>query len=183
MANRNSDNIANIVSSPVSILVGKVKQKAVLIDQAALLTTNIDNADDNIFFGPIPSNAIVTSIKIFNDDLDSNATPTLACDVGLVYTGIGGSQPGNGKVLGDVIDADLFGSAITTLQAANVSGVELRGESAANGGDIVAFKKELWDAGGLSSDPGGMFAIQLDITTAAATAAAGDVVLMVEYLI
>ena len=175
MATKKSVNIGNIESSPVSILNNKNARKKILLDQVACATTNVDNADDLILFGPIPSNAIITSIKLFNDDLDSHATPTLACDVGLYYSGIANTV---GKVSGDVIDADCFGTAITTLQAANVLGVEVRFEA----GDIVDIVKEAWEVGGLTADCGGSVYIGLDLTTAAATAAAGDIVLVVEYI-
>ena len=47
-------------------------------------TGDIDN-DDVLMMVQIPSNAKVLSIKLFNDDLDSNGSPTLAANVGLYY--------------------------------------------------------------------------------------------------
>lgn len=178
MGNKFSVNAVNMATNPVAILNKKVGRSHILIDKVAVASTDVDNANDYIFFGPIPSNAIITSIKIFNDDLDSNGAPTLACDVGLFYSGTGGGQVAAGKVAGDVISANCFATAITTLQSANVSGVEIRFEA----GDIVDITKEAWELGGLSSDIGGHFLIGLDLTTAAATAAAGDIVLVVEYI-
>lgn len=177
MGSKYSVNATSIATNPIAILDKKRKDIKVLVDKVAVATGDIDNANDYIFFGPIPSNAVIKSLKIFNDDLDSNGTPTLACDVGLFYSGLG-SQAQLGKVAGDIVDVDCFATAITTLQAANVTGVEIRFEA----GDIVDITKEAWELGGLSSDPGGDFLIGLDLTTAAATAAAGDIVLVVEYL-
>jgi hypothetical protein len=173
-----SVNSVNMAANPVAILSRKVGMAERLIDRVAVATTDIDNADDTIFFGPIPSNAVISSIRIFNDDLDSNGTPTLACNVGLFYSGTGGGQIAAGRVAGDVIDVDCFATAITTLQSANVTGVEVRFEA----GDIADIQKEAWEIGGLSSDIGGHFLIGLDLTTAAATAVAGDIVLVVDYI-
>jgi len=173
-----SENITNIESSPISELKRKVGQSNIVIDQKAVLTTSIDEINDAILFCPIPSNAVITSLKIFNDDLDADGSPTLAVNVGLYYSGIGPGQQAAGKVSGDVVSATCIATAITTLQAANVLGVEIRFEAA----DIVSIKKEAWDLGGLSSDPGGLFYIGLKASAAAATADAGDIVLVIEYI-
>jgi len=173
-----SVNITNIELLPSSPLVRKLGSKRVVFDKIALETTSIDEIGDIVLLGSVPSNAVILSIKIFNDDLDAHATPLLASDVGLYYSGKGGNQIANGKTSGTVIDADCFSSAITTLQAANVTGVELRFEA----DPIENIGDEAWAIGGLASDPGGLFYIGLTITAAAATAAAGDVVLVVEYI-
>lgn len=173
-----SANLTNIVASPIYLPVHKGGVKKVIIDQIAVATTSIDEINDVILVGHIPSNAVITSIKIFNDDLDSNGSPALAANVGLFYTGIGAGQVRLGKAMGDVVSATCIGTAITTLQSANTTGVELRFEAA----DITSISQEAWELGGLTSDCGGLLAIGLKITTVAATAAAGDIVLVVDYL-
>ena len=44
-------------------------------------------------------------------------------------------------------------------------------------------KPSVWEDGGLTSDPGRMLRIALTIETVAATAAAGDITMVVEYII
>ena len=177
-ATKKSVNIVNVESNPVSMLARKLGRKRVIIDEVELATTNIDDVGDIILFGPIPSNAVITSVKIFNDDLDSHATPTLAADVGLYYSGIGNFVSGAAKASGVVVDADCIGTAITTLQAANVSGVELRFEAA----NIDTIGYEAWYLGGLTEDCGGDLYVGLTVTTAAATGAAGGVKLAIDYI-
>jgi hypothetical protein len=47
----------------------------------------------------------------------------------------------------------------------------------------VDVKKEAWSVAGLTADPGGIFYVGLAVgTNAAATAAAGDIVVRVDYI-
>lgn len=172
---KKSVNITNIETLPVSMLNKKVGVQKVMIDEVELATTNIDDIGDKILFGPIPSNAIIQSIGIVCDDLDSHATPTLAVDVGLYYSG---PTNGTGKTSGLVLDADCFATAVTTLQAAVVTPTEVRFEAA----NIDTIDLEAWEVGGLTSDCGGDLFIGLTVTAAAATAAAGGVKLIVRYI-
>jgi len=173
-----SENITNVESSPVSALDRKKGRKKIIIDQDAIATTSIDETADIMLFGPIPSNAVITDIKILNDDLDSHACPTLAVDCGLYYSGIGGTQVINGNTSGTAVDVDCFASAATSLQAANTTWTSVRYEA----DDIVDVKKEAWSVGGLTSDPGGLLYVGFKVTTVSATPAAGDIVLCVEYI-
>lgn len=139
----------------------------------SVATTSTDEQNDIFLFLPVPSGAVPTSLMIYNDDLDSGSTPALAVDVGLYY--------GNdiaGKTSGTAIDVDMFASAITTLQAANTAGVEIIFEAL----DINKIGKPLWELGALTSNPGGTFYVGMKVTTAAATAAAGDVTLVMQYV-
>lgn len=144
----------------------------------AVATTEAELADI-VLKVRIPSNASIASIMLFNDDLDSHSTPTLAADVGLYY----GSDPDVSLALnkkkGDVADADAYASAITTLQAANTTGVEVMFEAR----DINKVANKVWQDAGLSADPQCFFDIGLTVTTAAATAAAGDVSVVVTYVV
>jgi hypothetical protein len=176
----NGDNVTNLEASPAVTLETAGKQKKVLIDTVAAATTSLDETNDAIMLGPLPSNAIITSLAIKNDDLDSNCTPALAVNIGAYYSGVGGNQSNDGNTSGTVIDADLFASAVTTLQSANANWVELLGESTVYG--VEDATTELWSAAGLSSDPGGLIYVGIAVTTAAGTAAAGDIALKVEYI-
>ena len=175
-----SVNITSVQASPRSSnLINRKNGKLnTVVDQIALLTTSVDEIGDKVLIGMIPSNAVITSIVMFNDDLDAHATPTLAADVGLAYSGIGGNQTENGKVMGDVIDVDCFAAASTVLQSAVTAGTEMLFKTL----DITKMGKEAWEMGGLSADPGGFLVVSLTMTAAAATAAAGDVVIKIAYI-
>lgn len=173
-----SENVTNIEASPITVLDRKKGRLKTIIDQDAIATTSIDEANDLMLFAPIPSNAVILDVLLLNDDLDGHACPTLAANVGLYYSGIGGTQKKNGKTSGTVIDADCFASAVATLQAAKVDWTSVRFEA----DDIVDVKKEAWEVAGLTADPGGLFYVGIAVTTAAATAAAGDVVVRVDYI-
>lgn len=173
-----SDNITNIEATPIVALDKKGGCLKVALDEVEVATTNIDDVGDIILCGIVPSNAIITSIKIFNDDLDAHATPTLAADVGLYYSGKGNIVAGVAKTSGTVVDADCFGTAITTLQSANVSGTEVRFEAA----NIDTIDKEAWEVAGLSADCGGFLYVGLTLTAAAATGAAGGIKVVIQYI-
>jgi hypothetical protein len=184
MGTKKSVNIVNRETSPLAILNKKVGIKRVFIDEVEVATGDLDLADV-VLFGAIPSNAVITSIKLFSDDLDSNGSPALAWDVGLYYSGIGNLVAGVRKASGDVVDIDCFATAVTVGQAvtsdvANVGkvGYECRFEVA----NIDTIDQEAWEIGGLTSDCGGHLFIGLTVSTAAATAVAGGMKILVEYL-
>lgn len=165
MTTKKSENITNIEASPISALDKKKGEKRIVIDKVALATTDID-ASDIILLGPIPYSAVVTEIAVKNDDLDSNGSPTLTVDVGLYDAD------------GNVLVADVFAADSTVLQAANTSWTSVRNES----GDITNITSEVTSLAGLTSNPGGLCYVGLTVTNAAATAAAGDLVVKVEYI-
>lgn len=179
MGIKKSVNITNIESNPITALHKKQDKLKCLIDTVEVATTDLDNAsNDYILFGPIPSNSVLVNFEILSDDLDSNGSPTLAYDIGLYYSGIGSGQIAAGKISGDVIDADCIGTAVARSQSADVDGGDLRFEA----DDIANIGKELWEIGGLTSDVGGTFYIGLDLTTAAATPAAGTITIRLYYI-
>jgi hypothetical protein len=171
-------NITNIEATPRTLLHKKNGMLCSNVDRIAVATTSIDEIGDIILLNAIPSNAVLVDLLFLCDDLDSNGSPLLAADVGLYYSGTG-NQTYLGKPSGTVIDADCFGTAVTTFRAAVTSWTSLRFEV----DDIVDVEKELWEVAGLTSDPGGFFYVGLTITAAAATAAAGDVVCRAEYYV
>lgn len=173
-----SENVTNVEATPRTSLDRKGGRIKTIIDQDAIATTSLDEANDLMLFGPIPSNAVILDVLVMCDDLDAHACPTLAADVGLAYSGIGGNQYRAGKTSGAAVDVDCFGSAVTTFQAAKVVWTSVRCEA----DDIVDVKKEAWEAGGLSADPGGLLYVSIKVTTQAATAQAGDIVVRVDYI-
>lgn len=137
-------------------------------------TTSIDEAGDIILLVDVPWQAYIQSIRIFNDDLDSHSTPTLAVDVGLYKMTKAGTVT--------VLDADAYASAITTLQAANTSGVEVAFESGVKDIDVTDTDKRVFEDAGLTAEPQDGFCILgLTVTTGAATAVAGDILVQVTY--
>ena len=136
-----------------------------------------------MLFRSMPSNAIVAEIAVYNDDLDSNCTPTLTLDVGLAakeaFTSTTSST--DTKNAADaVLDADVFVDGATTLQAATTSWTALAFDSATLGPDDV--EKPLWELLGYDNDPHTRFRIVLTFAAAAATAAAGDLAVKVTWL-
>lgn len=118
----------------------------------------------------LPSNAVVTSIRIFNDAI-ANST---SWDVGLYQTTLNG---------GAVIDADVFASAVDI--SGGLAGTELRFEAGTTG-PIDYIEYRLWQLADLgaatySQDP----QINFDLVATANTigTAAGTIVFIVEYTI
>lgn len=143
----------------------------------ALGTGDIDD-DDEVLMCIVPMNARIKSIKVFNDDLDSDGSPTLATNVGLFYGGGQKLSAGVYPTQGDVIDEDCYASASAALQSANLVGGELLYEA-----NDIANEQQVWEDGGLTEDPGGLAYIGFKISNVAAAAAAGDVKMVVEYIL
>ena len=153
----------------------------VFMDTIAAATGDIDD-NDIIYMAEVPSNSKIVSIKLYNDDLDSGGSPAVATDVGL-YNGGTMFNDTDGSTTAyaaeAVIGRDAYATAITTLQAANTSGVECAYEAR----NVNAVANFVWEDGGLTSDPGVPLRIALTMETAAATAAAGDITMVVTYVV
>ena len=166
-----------VMVSPASA-GGKVR---IWSDTIAAATTDIDD-DDIIMMAEIPSNAKIKSIMLYNDDLDSNGSPALVTDVG-VYNGNVKFNDTDGSATAyaaeGVIDRDCYGTVSTVLQGAVTAGTEFRYETLG----IETVGNFMWEDAGLTSDPGRMLRIALTIETVAATAAAGDITMVVEYIV
>lgn len=180
LTTKRSENVTNIETSPITVLDKKVGQLNVAIDQVAIVSADIDTAGDIILLAPVPSNAVIIDIELVCDDIDASGVPTLSHDVGLYYSGIGGSQTEDGNVSGTVIDADAFASAVTTLQAKVTTWTSVRFESAT--ANIINLDKEAWELGGLTADPGGLLYIGMTMISGAGTPAAGDIGMKVSYI-
>ena len=156
---------------------GKVR---VAMDTIALATGDIDD-NDIIHMVKVPSNVKLVSIKLSNDDLDSGGSPALVTDIGL-YVGetkfTDTDASATAYAAGAVIDRDCYGTVMTTLQAAALD-TEVLHETR----DKNLISNFVWQDGGLTSDPGVPLYISLTIETFAATAAAGDVTMVVQYVV
>jgi len=168
MANVNTTLVSNLlalpqVASPARTLHGT---KRVAMGTIALAAGDL-SATDTVMLAPIPSNAGIVTIKLFNDDLDSGTTNT--CDVG-VYS----ESNGTFTALSD----DAYASAITDLRAA-VGGVGTDVTFEAR--DINLLGQRVWEDAGQSSDPGGYLFIGLLFD--AAGDQAGDLSFVIEYVV
>lgn len=147
-----------------------------LAGSVAVATTSIDETSDVIILCEVPGHARITSIKLFNDDLDSNGSPTLVVDLGIF------KDVDAAGTSATVVDADAYmdGSAAgdTTLQAANTAGVEMAFKTR----NINVMGQTVAEDGGESvhNDPR---YLGLTVTAVAATAAAGDISWVVEYVL
>lgn len=153
----------------------------VLSDTIEAATTSLDETGDIILTAiMLPSNAIVHSLRLYNDDLDSGGTSG-AVDIGL-YNGADKFVDGSTAYAAyGVVDVDAFASAVTTLTAANTAGTEIGHESNSAAGDLANIGKRLWDASGLAADPQKLFVVGITVTTAMTTPVAGTISLVCHY--
>ena len=164
MANVNTDLVTNFVAVPqvlnsASQLHGvkRVATGTIALDAGDL------SANDTVMLAPIPSNASITSIKLFNDDLDSGTD--LTADVGIYTTAVA------------VVDADAYASAITDLRGAVKTGTEVAFEAR----DINKMGQKVWQDAGLTSDPALTYFVGISFPAAGDTA--GDLSFVIEYVV
>ena len=164
MANVNTDLVTNFVAVPQ--VLNSASQlhgvKRVATGTIALVAGDL-SANDTVMLAPIPSNASITSIKLFNDDLDSGTTNT--ADVGLYTTAVA------------VVDADAYASAITDLRGAVKTGTEVAFEAR----DINKMGQKVWQDAGLTSDPALTYFVGIGFPAAGDTA--GDLSFVIEYIV
>jgi hypothetical protein len=164
MANVNTDLVTNFVAVPQ--VLNSASQlhgvKRVATGTIALAAGDL-SANDTVMLAPIPSNASITSIKLFNDDLDSGTTNT--ADVGIYNTDL------------SVVDADAYASAITDLRGAVTVGTEVAFEAR----DINKMGQKVWQDAGLTSDPALTYFVGIGFP--AAGDQAGDLSFVIEYVV
>ena len=149
------------VHSPVYQLGGRMR---VACGTVALATTEME-AGDTIMLAPVPTQAAIISIKIYNDDLDSGTTVTM--HVGL-YADDGDAT---------VKDADAYASATTDLRAAVLTGTEVAFEAR----NINTMGQRVWEDAGDSTDPGGHYLVGIETDAAGDTA--GDLSFVITYVV
>jgi hypothetical protein len=164
MANVNTDLVTNFVAVPQ--VLNSASQlhgvKRVATGTIALAAGDL-SANDTVMLAPIPSNASITSIKLFNDDLDSGTT--LTTDVGIYTTAVA------------VVDADAYASAITDLRGAVTVGTEVAFEAR----NINKMGQKVWQDAGLTSDPALTYFVGIGFP--AAGDQAGDLSFVIEYVV
>ena len=164
MSNANSDLVTNFVAVPQVLNPAQQLQGVKRIAQGTIALVAGDlGANDTVMLAPIPSNASITSIKLFNDALDSGTTNT--ADVGLYTTALA------------VVDADAYASVITSLRSAVTTGTEVAFEAR----DINKMGQKVWQDAGLSSDPALTYFVGIGFPAAGDTA--GDLSFIIEYVV
>lgn len=126
--------------------------------------TSTDEIGDIIKMVRIPSRLRITSIRVFNDDIDSG-TSALRTDIGLYRADTGA-----------VVDADCFAAASAQLSAASTTGVNVAWATQ----DIANLGKTAWELGALSADPGCPLDVAFTVTTPANAGGTGTVSVVVE---
>jgi hypothetical protein len=164
MANVNTDIVTNFVTVPQVLNSAQQLHGVKRVAQGTIALAAGDlSASDTVMLAPIPSNASITSIKLFNDDLDSSTVIT--ADVGLYKQDL------------SVVDADAYASAITDLRAAVKTGTEVAFEAR----DINKMGQKVWQDAGLSSDPALTYFVGIGFP--AAGNQAGDLSFIIEYTV
>jgi hypothetical protein len=164
MANVNTDLVTNFVAVPQVLNSASQLHGVKRVAQGTIALVAGDlSADDTVMLAPIPSNASITSIKLFNDDLDSGTD--LTADVGIYNTDL------------SVVNADAYASAITDLRGAVKTGTEVAFEAR----DINKMGQKVWQDAGLSADPGAVYFVGISFPAAGDTA--GDLSFTIEYTV
>lgn len=130
-----------------------------------IATTSIDDVGDLVILCGLPSTSLMRNLYIKSEDMDSNGTPTLAIKVGIYSINLATS------VVTAVSDA-LFSASYIGGQAGDKAGTDILHASGTF--TLAAEAKELWDAAGLASDPGGLLFIGAKVVTVSATPVAGQ---------
>jgi hypothetical protein len=163
MANQSSQVIQDIAAGKA--LRNTVYGAPLRVASATLAWTSAAANDVKSMFR-LPSRAVVKSLKLYGDSLDSNASPTLSVHVGLYDTS------------GNVVNASFFKANANDLRAAS-DGTEIAF------GNVIGKHtkaKKLWEHLGLAKDPNVEYVVAFTVATAAATFAAGSTSLECLYV-
>lgn len=177
-------NLTNIQAGKKVEARKKAAQLKVARDTHAYTTAQLEAADVLITAAEVPSNALISEVRIYNDDLDSNGSPALALDIGFAAAEAFTSVTSSTKTKhaeDDILDADALVDGDTSAQAATTKFTPLALDSGTLGPDDAA--KACWEILGYDEDPKTTFRIAVTTATAAATAAAGDFAIEVYYLV
>ena len=170
--------ITNLDATPRTTLEaasggGKLR---VFMDTIAAGTGDLDN-NDVIMLAQVPSNAKLTSIRIYNDDLDGSSSAEF--NVGLYNGPQAYTISGTTTAADAVIDEDCYVTVSTQFRAAVTEPVELLAEVR----NINAIANFVWEDGGLAQDPGVPLRIAITMSATPGSAAAGDITMVVQYVV
>jgi len=153
----------------------------VSMDVAAIADGDFDADGDIVYLAQVPSNARIVSIKTYNDDLD-NGTDSVV-NVG-IYNGDEAFVDTDGSATAyaadALIDEDAYNAGATTFQGAVTAGSEHAFGTAARRNNPL---RKVWEDAGLTSDPKVPLRIALTQTATVTTDIAGDVVMVVTYVV
>ena len=141
--------ITNADATPAVLNSPRVDGAFERVKVSTVAITSGDSVASTYRMFRVPSNAVVTDLKIYAPDIGT----TTAADIGL-YAADGGA----------VVDADFFASALV-LNAGALNGTDVLHESTVF--SIANSGKELWDALGLTSDPSVFYDVAFTLTAAA----------------
>ena len=141
--------ITNADATPVVLNSPRVDGAFEHVKVSTAAITSGDNTGSTYRMFRVPSNAVVTDLRIYAPDI---GTTTIA-DIGL-YAADGGA----------VADADFFASALSLKDGA-LNGTDVLHESGVF--SIANSGKELWSALGLTADPSVFYDVTLTLTGAA----------------
>jgi hypothetical protein len=156
--------ITNRDASPRVINDGRLERSTVKNATGFAAVTSGDSIASKYILAQIPSTAIVKDVK-----LTCSAITTCAGDVGLYR------PTASDGTAGTVISAAFFSAANSLASALNKSSVMTQ--------TTYTFSKReqpIWQAAGLTSDPGGFLDVAITLTAAAGSA--GTVAADVEYM-
>lgn len=148
---RKSTLVTNADATPVVLNSPRVDGGSERVEVSTVEIVNADSVGSTYRMFRVPSNAVMTDLRIYAPDIGT----TTATDIGLYRTAKDG---------GAAQDADFFASAVV-LNAGAVNGTDVLHESAVF--TIANSGKELWDALGLTSDPGVFYDVTMTLTGAA----------------
>lgn len=179
MATTKADNITLLDADPREIMetgsvFGSVR---VFQDTAAVADGDFDADDDIVTLAEVPSNAKIVSIRIANDGLDT-ANESLV-NVGLYNGSRSFVDNGTTFAADAVIDEDSYATVSADFQTGGAAMTEYAFEAR----DINAVNNYVWEDAGLNADPGVPLRIAITQTAAVTTDAAGDVSIIVEYVV
>lgn len=144
-----------------------------LSEVSATVTYPASSSIDSTFrYVRVPTNCVVKSVKFA-----SAAQAAGAVDIGLYYPTTG--KTGLPDLAANAIDQDFFASAVSVAAASGMTDVTFEGGT---GYILSEINTPLWQAAGLTTDPGGYFDVVATVTTAVTTGAAATA-LRVEYVV
>lgn len=154
--------ITNRDATPAVINDGRLEKGSLRSSHGYVTAVNGDSIGSKFVVASVPSTAMVRKVL-----LSCVAITTCAADIGVYRNTADG---------GAVVDVDMFGSAVSLASALNNSDVTNESTTFT----VAEQEKPLWQAAGLTSNPGGSLDIVLTLTAAAGSG--GVVGLAVEYV-
>lgn len=157
--------ITNRDAVPKVLNMARTTGAPLLVAYGTVAVANLDSIGSKYIFCSLPSNAMVADVKLTSADIGT----TFAADFGIYKN----TQDG-----GAAVDVDLFGSAVS-LNGGALSKSSITHESTVY--PYTSRNMPLWQALGLSADPGLIYDVVA--TATAASDAAGTMLLEVEYTV